>query len=101
MNISKKFKKAKKKNKKICLYGAGRHSYEFLRFLKDNLIIPDAILVTSKERNPGEILGVPVLQADKYLEKYDTFVIITVAEFSRNSIIEYIESFKCYDYSCI
>lgn len=53
----------------IYIYGAGFYGKDVCRVLRNNDIEPAGFLVTKKADNADEVLGLPVCEAEEYLQK--------------------------------
>ena len=99
--ILKMIDRERRNGKKICVYGAGRHSIEFIDYLSTNDIRVDNVLVTGADGNPDCIRGVKVVPSKEYLEQNKSFVIITVAKEYQAQVIDYIKDINDVSYVCI
>lgn len=87
-----------KKNSKIIIYGAGMVAHEVVRYLlgspyRENIY---CIVVKSKKNNPSEILGIPILQLEEFLELFiNSVVIIATLENLHNQIEEELKLHYC------
>lgn len=82
---------AKKQDRKICIYGAGKHAQECMEFCKLLEIDFDAVLVTNTLGNPDKICYADVYDAKSYLCKNRSFVVIAVAQEGQNEIVGYLQ----------
>lgn len=90
----KRINKARHLGWKVMIYGAGRHAVECAGLLKDIEIDFDGFVVTRKQGNPDSLLGYPVQEAQVFLEKENTLVIIAVLTSGVIEVEKYIKKIK-------
>ena len=83
---------AKADNRKVYIYGAGKHGIECLDFLEYCEAPIDGFLVTSKKGNPDDIRNYPVCELSDAIEKDKIFAILAVMDELKKEIIEVIKS---------
>jgi len=90
----KKIRKMQKQHKTIVIFGAGKYACLCAELFGKNQVEFDAFIVTSKEKNPEDLMGHPVLSAAEYFNREsDSIVIIAVASDKiQKEIQEYLRS---------
>lgn len=79
-------KRKRRKQWKICIYGAGRHGIECMDYLESCGIGIDAFLVTKKEGNPEKIREYSVYRAEDYVKDKRVFIVIAIMSDKINEI---------------
>lgn len=71
-----------KSESEIALYGAGKITRKFLRFVKDRNLLKKirTIVVSNMEGNEVQIEGVPVVPLENYSGEKDCFLLVTVGK---------------------
>lgn len=79
---------------RIYLYGAGNAATDLLLHLEKIGLLPKvaSIIVTSKEGNPEEIKGIPVISLDTYQYTEGDLVLITVTSLYREEIVQNLQA---------
>lgn len=83
---------------KVIIYGAGAVAHAIVRYLSEALYNERifCVAVKSREHNPSEILGIPVLQIDEVLKQQkDVVFIIATLENLHCQIFRELESCHC------
>lgn len=88
---------------KIYIYGAGNATKDFCRYLekqglKEKVV---SIIVTSKEGNPEEVDGIPVISINKYQYTEGDLVLITVTSIYRAEIMQKLEELQMKRYEAV
>ncbi len=89
---------------KVVVYGAGLVAHVIVKYLLENFYGERVlcIAVKSRENNPAEILGIPVLQMDEVLKRYiNTVFIIATLENLHLEIVKELESSHCKEITAV
>lgn len=93
-NIINQVEKARRKNMKVMIFGAGRHAVDCATLL-DNLELQyDGFLVTNKAGNPDTLLGHEVHEAGTYVNKMPCFVFIAILTSGAKEVSKYLDFFR-------
>lgn len=87
----------------IYIYGAGNATKDFCRYLEKQSLREKvvSVIVTSKEGNPEEIDGIPVISINEYQYKEGNLVLITVTSIYREEIMQKLEELQVKRYEAV
>ena len=88
--ISPRLARELKTKKHVYLYGAGAIARQVLGRLRDYGIVPERILVSSHEKNPAELQGIPVITIDE-IDQEDIYVVVSVTRKFADEIFAVLE----------
>lgn len=79
----------------LALYGAGKRAAEVMRYMSDNDIVPNMIIVKDGKNNPKTVNNIVVVQLNKLKKmQTDTTLIIATRESIHEEIMQDIEEFS-------
>lgn len=87
-------KKARCRNMKVLIFGAGRHAVDCATLLNNLELGYDGFLVTNKKGNPDILLEHNVYAAEAYVRKIPCFIFIAILTSGATEVSEYLETLR-------
>lgn len=84
---------------KVIVYGAGTAGIEMIRLLRMENIRVDTIVVSNKDINPENILGIRIEQIDKVAELEQAIIIVAVTEKHREGVTNNLKQLGLLDHA--
>lgn len=78
----------------IVIYGAGTIGIEVVRFLQSKNIALERILVSDKQSNPDEILGVPISEFGENMIYENTIIIVAILKKNEKALVSVTKNLK-------